>query len=117
MAAPADEETDRWLWWASERGNESDGLEFKDQRVLGESPYFVFEGQVKYNHPGEYRRLEIVGFSTPRELNNETLLILEAYVEKVEIPNQHTSRFVGVSWSRSERFGENVSGQLSPLAY
>jgi hypothetical protein len=48
MAAPADEETDRWLW----RASESDGLRFKDQCFLGETPngpYLAFEGQVKYS--------------------------------------------------------------------
>lgn len=54
MAAPADEETDRWLRRASER-TRAIGLRFKDQRVLGETPsgpYFAFEGQVKYSHLG-----------------------------------------------------------------
>lgn len=101
MAAPTDEETNRWLWWASERGNES--LEFKDQRVLGESILRLRRtGEVQLSGGvSAFRDRWIFYFERVEQWN---VANIESTRRKVEIPNQHTSRLiVCVSWSRSER--------------
>jgi len=66
MAAPADEETDRWLWRVSERGSENDGLRFKNQRVLDETSHTLPSKDRWSTVVWGEQRLKI-GFSSLRE--------------------------------------------------